>query len=119
MANNVDQNEVAHYERPQLELHCLQIQLFSLFFFCTLSGDNSYHDSSSGCSMLSTSPALSNIRTLGLLTDCVQFQISEILFDSVVVPPHWYFCFKPPRKSHPETEVIYQARIFHKVKAAF
>ena len=31
MANRVDPDEVAHYEPPLLDLHCLQIQLFSYF----------------------------------------------------------------------------------------
>ena len=29
MGNSVDQDEVAHYEPPHQDLHCLQIQLFS------------------------------------------------------------------------------------------
>ena len=28
-SNNVDPDEVAHYEPPHLDLHCLPIQLFS------------------------------------------------------------------------------------------
>ena len=29
VANNLDPDDVAHYEPPHLDLHCLQIQLFS------------------------------------------------------------------------------------------
>ena len=31
-ANSVDSDEVAHYEPPHLDLHCLQIEIFS--FLC-------------------------------------------------------------------------------------
>lgn len=30
---DAEQDEVVHYELPHLDVHCLQIQLFS-FFFC-------------------------------------------------------------------------------------
>ena len=32
-ANSVDSDEVAHYEPPHLDLHCLQIQLHYIFIF--------------------------------------------------------------------------------------
>ena len=34
-ANSVDSDEVAHYEPPHLDLHCLQIKIFSLILVFT------------------------------------------------------------------------------------